>query len=110
MPNQKPDIQRWKARKGVTDTRLALMLAEMNQRAESSYDAYFARLKALLGNDDYVRLMRAWQAEQDAPADLAVLMDADQEAARLYRSAAHILWLLGNTAHNGIPSEHYVYH
>jgi hypothetical protein len=109
MPNQKNDIQRWKARKGATDARIATLLAEVDQRAESAYDAYFKRLQALLGQDAYTRLLEAWEAEQEAPADLVALMDADPEARRLYREAAHPLWLLSNTQHNGIPSEHYVY-
>jgi hypothetical protein len=109
MSNQKLDTKQWQRRKGATDARIAMLLAETERRANVDYDAYFDRLKALLGHEGYVRLLDAWQAEQVAPADLAAIIEADPDARRLYSAAARAAWALESTKHSGIISEHYVY-
>jgi hypothetical protein len=109
MPNQKPDIQRWKARKGATDARIATMLAEVHQRAESSFEAFFNRLSTILTREECCALDEAWAAGGSAPAAIWSKVLADTEAKALWQSANRPEWLLSGIEHNMIPSEHYVY-
>jgi hypothetical protein len=112
MPNQKTDVRRYQARKAsrsAADTRIATLIATMIERANAITKAHGDRVLALLPRADYDRLYDAWEADQEAPADLAAIMSADQELCRLRKEQDHLLWVLFCTRRSGIPSEHYVY-
>lgn len=113
MPNQpsEPERQRrarWQ-RPNRTDARLAGLLATVEARAAADAEAYFQRLQQMLGASDYDRLLDAWVAGQQTPADLLQLLDADRETVRLRRSVEHVDWLLFCAQRGDIPSEHYWY-
>lgn len=109
MPNPKRDILRWQQRKGATDTRLAIMLASVTAQLTAAHNAYYDRIEKMFSCADYDRLYDAWEAGQDAPADLAAIMDADAEINRLGRVVNTFLWTLDCVQRGGIISEHYVY-
>jgi hypothetical protein len=109
MPNQKLDIKQWQRRKGATDARIAMLLAEANQRAESAFDAFFALLPKLLTREECRALDEAWAAGDDAPADIWAKVCADTAAMALWDDSARSAWLLSGIAHNMIPSEHFVF-
>lgn len=110
MPNLKTDSKRWRHNQGATDARLALLLIEVEQRAKAAKKTHDDRLEALLSRADYDRLFDAWEADQETPADLAAIMEADTVLGDSWRIVMRALWALVCVTHNGIPSEHYVYH
>ena len=113
MPNQISSKAYWQARRpgrAAVDTRLAVMLADMAERTKAAGQAWNDRLETLFSRADYDRLWDAWEAGQDASADLAAILEADQELCRLGREHDQLFWLLFCVKRSGIPSEHYVYH
>lgn len=112
MPSQKSEIKHWQARRAsraAADTRLAEMLADMVEQARAANKAYGDRLEAMFSRADYDRLFDAWEAGQDAPADLVAQLDADTELRRLGNERDRLLWYLIAVRRGGIVSEHYVY-
>src|SRR3954466_7509805 len=107
MLNQKS--KRWRRNQGAVDTRIALLLTELETRAKAATNSYQDRLEALLSRADYDRLFDAWEAGQEAPADLAAILDADPVYRDSWKDATRALWALLSITHNGIPSEHFVY-
>src|SRR5215212_3892879 len=101
MPNQKLDIGRWKARKGATDARIATLLAEVHQCAESAIDTFFHRLPKLLTNEELNELDEAWAAGGNPPPAIWAKVSADVEAMQLWQNAQRPAWLLENITHNG---------
>jgi hypothetical protein len=108
MPKNQ-NSKRWRRNQGAADGRIATLLVEMETRAKAARQTYDDRLEALLPRADYDRLFDAWEAGQEAPADLTAIMDADTALSDAWSVVMPALWLLSTIAHNGIPSEHYVY-
>lgn len=113
MPSRPSDAERqrqarWQ-RPSRTAARLAALLATVEGRAAADADAYFRRLRQLLGAADFDRLMGAWAEVQETPADLVPILDADEATVQLRRSVEHVAWLLFCALRGSIPSEHYWY-
>jgi hypothetical protein len=109
MPNLTKNNKRWRRNQGAFDTRMALLLVELEERAKAAKKTYDDRLEALFSRADYDRLFDAWEAGQEAPADLGAIMEADPTYCEAWDVIARTLWALSGITHNGIPSEHYVY-
>lgn len=105
-------LKPWKFRRpgaATVEERLAEMLAELAERMEREWSAYYRRLESLLGHEKYCVLYAYWCGNAPEPPEGVDAAESDEQALKHLYAAAQLEYLLNAAKQNSVVSEHYFY-